>query len=319
MDTSYRGVPTLVLGGTGFIGAWTARALHAQGAEVTIAARDPARADAAVGPLAPSVRIEMTDLTSPTALDRLMQASRPAVVFNLAGYGVDRAERDPMAMAAVNTDLPGRLAVRLAADAAPGWTGPRLVHAGSALEYGRNAGVLSESRTPHPTTEYGRTKLDGTRAIEACCAASGLRAVVARLFTVYGPGEHPDRLLPALVRAALSGDRLALTSGRQRRSFTYVEDVVEGLLRLGASAAGPGTVVNLAGPRLHTVREFAETAAAVLGVDPARLDFGALPDREDEMWHGEVDVARLRGLTSWMPGTTLPDGIRRTWEMRHAG
>lgn len=317
MEDVYRGVPALVLGGTGFIGAWTVRALQARGAEVTVAVRDPARVGDALGAVAAAVRVRVADLTSAATVDDLVDAARPAVVFNLAGYGVDRSEADPVLMTAINRDLPGRLAARLAAGAVPRWPGLRLVHAGSALEYGRLDGVLSEARMPRPTTAYGHAKLAGTHAVEACCAASGLRAAVARLFTVYGPGEHSDRLLPSLIRAARSGGRLSLTSGRQRRNFTYVEDVAEGLVRLGAGPAPPGSVVNLAGLRLHSVREFAETAAEVLGLDTARLDFGALPDRDDEMWHGEVDVTRLRALTSWLPSTSLREGIRRSREMSH--
>jgi nucleoside-diphosphate-sugar epimerase len=317
MGSAYVGIPALVLGASGFIGAWTVRALHAAGADVTAVIRDRARAGRALGELASHVRLAVADLTSPATIDQLLDSA--AVVFNLAGYGVDRRERDPDCQHALNTELAAHVAARLAEREHGGWQGLQLVHAGSALEYGRLEGVLSESRAPQPTTDYGRAKLQGTRAVEARCAASGLRAVVARLFTVYGPGEHSDRLLPALLRAAQSGGPLDLTSGRQARNFTYVEDVADGLLRLGVSAALPGTVVNLAGPRLHTVREFAETAAAVLGMKPAQLRFGALPDREDEMWHGDVDVARLRALTSWIPATSIADGIRRTREMSHGG
>jgi nucleoside-diphosphate-sugar epimerase len=66
---------------------------------------------------------------------------------------------------------------------------------------------------------------------------------------------------------------------------------------------------------MTSVRTFAETAADVIGIDRRRLVFGALPDRDDEMWHGEVDVTRLRTLTSWVPATTITNGIRQTWEL----
>jgi len=318
VDVAYRGVPVLVLGGSGFIGAWTVRALCARGAAVTAVARDPARAAAAIASAVRDVRVETADLERPGAVTRLIDEVAPSVVFNLAGYGVDRSERDPARMAVLNAGVVDELCTRLAAVPAVGWGGPRLVHAGSALEYGRLSGPLHERVPVNPTTEYGRTKLEGTRLVQAHCLSSQLRAVVARLFTVYGPGEHSDRLLPALMRAARSRVRLGLTTGRQRRSFTYVADVADGLLRLGTSSAGPGEIVNLATGRLTSVREFAETAADVLGMDRALLDFGALPDRDDEMWHGEVDVARLRELTSWLPPTSIADGIRRSLEFGDA-
>jgi nucleoside-diphosphate-sugar epimerase len=318
VDTAYRGVPALVLGGTGFIGAWTVRALLARGAAVTVTARDAGRALAALGAAGRNLRIVVADLGRPAAASQLIDAASPAVVFNLAGYGVDRSERNPDLMAGLNARLVAELCESLAAQPAGGWGGLRLVHVGSAAEYGRFDGPLREAAEVDPTTDYGRTKLQGTRLVEACCATSGLAAVVARLFTVYGPGEHAGRLLPSLMRTARTGVRLGLTSGRQRRNFTYVEDVAEGLLRLGRCARGAGQVVNLATNRSSSVREFAETAAAVLGFDAALLDFGALPDRDDEMWHGEVDVTRLRDLTSWSPPTSIADGIRRSWEFSDA-
>jgi nucleoside-diphosphate-sugar epimerase len=321
IDTAYRGVPALVLGGTGFIGAWTARVLHRRGAHVTVTARDPARVHAALGELARQVEIVVADLEVPDSVARVVESATPAVVFNLAGYGVDRTERDPAHMSALNANLVAELCRSLAHEPHPGWSGARLVHVGSALEYGRldPQRPLVEAAEVNPTTEYGRTKLRGTRLVERASVESGLRAVIARLFTVYGPGEHAGRLLPALMDTARTRTRLALTAGTQRRDFTYVEDAVEGLLRLGLDAGTPAQIVNVATGRLTTVREFAEIGAGVLGLDPALLDFGALPDRDDEMWQGEVDVSRLRRLTSWTPSTSIAEGIRRSTEHLDAG
>ncbi len=316
VDTTYRGVPALVLGGAGFIGAWTVRALLAQGAAVAVTARNEGRAMSVLGAMGRKVRVIITDLGRPGAASRLIDVNRPAIVFNLAGYGVDRSERNPDLMASLNTHLVAELCERLAVEPVGEWAGLMLVHAGSAAEYGRLDGPVREAAEGDPTTDYGRTKLEGTRFVEACCATSGLPAVVARLFTVYGPGEHSGRLLPALMRTARTGSGLGLTGGCQRRNFTYVEDVAEGLLRLGRCSTGAGQIVNLATDRSASVREFAETAAAVLGFDAALLDFGALPDRDDEVWHGDVDVTRLRNLTAWLPPTTIADGIRRSWEFR---
>src|SRR5439155_25919027 len=112
---------------------------------------------------------------------------------------------------------------------------------------------------------------------------------------VYGPGEQADRLLPSLQRAAVASTRVSLTAGDQLRDFTYVEDVAEGLLRLAAAETRPqAAIVHLATGRLTSVRTFAETAAAVFGIDPLRLDFGAMPKRPDEIRYGPVDIARLR-------------------------
>jgi nucleoside-diphosphate-sugar epimerase len=220
-------------------------------------------------------------------------------------------------MSAINEDIVPDLCARLASTPPRDWRGLRLVHVGSALEYGAIGGSLREDATPAPTTDYGRTKLAATRYIERIAAATGLRAVTARLFTVYGSGEHPGRLLPSLMALVGTDKHLKLSAGLQRRDFTYVEDVVDGLLRLATAPVPPGSVVNIATGRLTSVREFAEAAASILSIDPAALAFGALPMRAEEMWHDEIDITRLRDLTSWVPSTTIADGIRRSWEWQH--
>ena len=317
LDAVYRDVPAVVCGGSGFIGAWVVRALVSRGARVHIVVRDAARALAALPDLSRHIGVRVADLARPGEATRALDALQPAVVFNLAGTACDRAERDPAIMTALNDLLALELATRAASAMHHPWSGVRLVHVGSALEYGPIRGRLHESSTPHPTTDYGRSKLAGTRHVACCCERDGTTAVVARLFTVYGPGEHPGRLLPSLQAATASGGAVALTAGRQRRDFTYVEDVAEGLLRLAVSRVRPGEVVHLASGRLTSVREFAETAASVLGIGAPSLQFGALPDLPDEMWQDEVDVARLRELTAWVPETPIREGIRRAWEFEH--
>jgi len=302
----------MVLGAAGFIGRWVVRALHARGANIHAVVRSPANADDLRGIGATTVTV--ADLAAHLRIPSLLGDTQPAVVFNLAGYGVDPSERDHQMMEAVNARLVEALCLALEAQPTGAWDGLRLVHAGSALEYGAVSGPLTEDLTPHPATDYGRTKLGGTQQVMQSATRSGLRSAVARLFTVYGPGEQAGRLLPSRLAAARSHSRVRLTAGTQPRDFTYVEDVAEGLLRLGASQAAPGTVVNLATGHLTSVRVFAETAAALLGMRPESLEFGALPVRTGEMFHGDVDVRRLERLLSWKPRTPVAEGIQRTWD-----
>ena len=126
IDVAYRGVPALVLGGSGFIGAWTARALHARGATVTVVARDAEHASAALGPAARDARVIAIDLLRSGALAELMDAVQPTIVFNLVGYGVDQSERDPELMVALNARMVEHLCAVLTARTVVGWAGQRL-------------------------------------------------------------------------------------------------------------------------------------------------------------------------------------------------
>jgi UDP-glucose 4-epimerase len=314
VERTLAGIRVLVTGGTGFLGRWLVRTLEAHGAELYVAARDEAAARKLFAQRGRAVNVIGADLAQPGAIGALIERVDPDLVFNLAVHGVDPTERDAQLMLALNASLPIELCGRLADRAGSRWAGVRFVQIGSAAEYGEVGGPIREDVPARPTTEYGRTKLMATETIGQLSRASGLRSIVVRLFTVYGPGEHEGRLLPSLEQVARSGQRLPLTSGQQRRDFTYVEDVTAGLMKLAVSASRPGMVVNLATGRLTSVRAFAETAAAVMGFDRSLLEFGALPTRVEEMHHDEVDVSRLEELTGWRPPTGVADGIRRSWE-----
>jgi nucleoside-diphosphate-sugar epimerase len=315
---AYAGAPVVVLGASGFIGRWVARLLSRAGARAHFLVRDAGAARQTLSRFDARGEVIQIDLQEPGRLAGLLAEVRPAVTFNLAGYGVDRSETDARVGEAINARLIPLLCQALAPGADRRWLGQNLVHAGSALEYGDLRGAVHEDSPPHPTTWYGRTKLEGTRLLAAWCAILGLKGVTARLFTVYGPGEHAGRLLPALCDAAATGTRVALTSGLQERDFTYVEDVAEGLLRLGLAPAVPGGCANLATGRLLAVRGFAEMAAPVLGLRRDQLGFGLLPGRPHELQHGPVSVARLRQALGWAPATGVPEGVRRTVEFVRA-
>jgi nucleoside-diphosphate-sugar epimerase len=314
---SYAGVRALVFGGTGFIGAWLVRAVLGHGAQLTVAGRNASAASALREWCGGAFEFLECDVCDDQRVLRTVDAVRPHVTFNLAGYGVNRTERDEGQAYRVNGRFVGVLCGAVSRSRDPAWPGAALVHAGTQLEYGPVGRALREDRVPQPTTTYGRSKLEGTRALQACALSSGLPAFTARLFNVYGPGERPGRLLPSLMRAASEGVALPLTEGEQQADFVYVEDVAEGLLRLGLAHAGePGEIVNLATGQPTSVREFVERAAHLLGLPADRLLFGALPPRAETLQYDAVSTERLRQRTGWMPAADIDEGIRRTIERR---
>jgi UDP-glucose 4-epimerase len=232
------------------------------------------------------------------------------VTFNLAAYGVNPGDQDPALAHSVNAEFPEWLAHTLG----PGktaWYGNRLVHVGTQYEYGRVREFHEDAATT-PVTLYGESKLAGTQGVLAACSETGLRAVTPRIFNVFGPGEGGHRLLPTLMRAAIDGTPIDLTSGEQKRDFCVVHDIAEGLLRLGAAEPLGGDPVNLASGRTERVRDFIEEAAHQLQIDLSLLRFGARPDRPQEVLDPEVSVDRLRHVTGWLPETSVAEGIRRT-------
>lgn len=312
MLQSYAGVPVLVLGASGFIGRWVARQLTIAGAELFLTVRDRGAARRTFLEYGVSGEILDADLMQFPVVDRMIRSLRPAIIFNLSGYGIDRSETSEIAAFKINGELPGVLCEAMAATKRAGWAGQRLIHAGTAMEYGIASGDLSEDTEARPMTLYGRSKLAGTESVRRICSENRIKGLTARLFAVYGPGESPTRLLPTLVDSKRDRRDIRLTSGTHKRDFTYLEDVAEGLLRLGLSDATAGEAVNVATGKLTSIRDFVVEASRQLDIEDSRLKFGALPTRPEEMDHLPVNIARLQQLTQWHPSTTISAGIRRT-------
>jgi nucleoside-diphosphate-sugar epimerase len=317
-DEGYRGIHAAVLGASGFIGRWVARSLCARGARIYLIVRDRVSAERIFAEYSVAGEIIELDLQQEEAVRGLYQKIKPSITFNLAGYGVDQAERDEGTAYHINARLPQTLCEVLAEKRDRNWSGQDIVHVGSALEYGEIGGNLSEDSAVNPTTLYGKSKLRGTELMARYCRKYSIKGVTARLFTVYGPGEHKGRLLPSLLETARTGNPLPMTDGTQKRDFTYVEDVAEGLLRLGLAKLKSGEVMNLATGRLTSVRDFAEISSEALRIPKDRFAFGAIPTRAEEMQHAEVAINRLRESLAWRPSTGIAEGIRRTGEFERA-
>jgi len=300
------GRPCLVLGASGFLGRWLVRSLRASGARLHGQVRDAGRLPA--GLLEPE-ELVTADLGRPGVVTGLVDALRPELVFNLAGYGVAKDERADAGYRRLNAELPGELARALLAS--PHTRGAVLLHVGSALEYGSEAPSLDEGALPRPSTDYGRSKLAGTLALDAA-RDEGLAALSARAFTVFGLGERPGRLVPTLLAAREGTGRIPLSAGTQRRDWIYAEDLARALVELARLDPEPlrrreppfdAPALNLASGRLSSVREFTELFARAFGIAEDRLGFGELPGLAEEMHHPPVPVERLARALGWSPPT----------------
>lgn len=312
ITSPYAGVHVLVLGAAGFIGRWVARALSRQQAKLHLVVRNRASA------LETFKRYQIhgipveADLANPTAVRDLIRFIRPTVTFNLAAYGTDQSDLDETLAYQINARLVLVLTQVLSSQNSFKWEGQTLVHVGSHLEYGSIGGDLSEDSIALPTSVYGRSKLKGTQLLVQSCNEYGVRGTAARLFSVYGYGEHEGRLTSTLLRASETTGPVDLRSGDEQRDFTYVEDVADGLLRLGLSTTDFGQVVNLATGQLTSERKFVETAASLLGLASDRLNFGSLAPLPPKMQHAPVSIAKMVRLTGWMPTTTTEQGLCKT-------
>jgi UDP-glucuronate decarboxylase len=140
----------------------------------------------------------------------------------------------------------------------------------------------------------------------------GLDIKVARIFNTYGPRMHPNdgRVVSNFIVQALKGEPITIYGeGQQTRSFCYVDDLVEGMLRLMASEPGFTGPVNLGNPGEFTIRQLAEQVIDLTG-SASTLEYRPLP--ADDPLQRQPDIGVAREKLDWIPTVPLRDGLQRT-------
>ncbi len=196
-----------------------------------------------------------------------------------------------------------------AAIAAP--KSPILINIATSSVYGADA-TGNETSEPRPTSHYGVTKLAAEQLIMAAVRSRDLDACSFRLYSVYGPRERPDKLFPTLINAVRAGQPFPLFEGSERhlRSYTYVDDAVDGLmLALDHLPACLGEIINIGNDRSVTTGEGIATVEALLG---KRALIDRQPRRAGDQSRTHANIEKARRLLGYEPTTPLSEGLAQT-------
>jgi UDP-glucuronate decarboxylase len=140
----------------------------------------------------------------------------------------------------------------------------------------------------------------------------GLEIKVARIFNTYGPRMHPadGRVVSNFIMQALRGEPITIYGeGGQTRSFCYVDDLVDGLIRLMDTPANVTGPINLGNPAEFTIRRLAELVQEMTGAKP---DLVFLPLPEDDPRQRQPDISLASSVLGWLPHVSLAEGLRPT-------
>ncbi len=277
----------LVTGAGGFVGRHLVPRLRADGWDVVALTR----AD--------------VDLADPAVAAAAVRAADPDVVFSLAAGRAKATAAERAATVQVNTSpwLVDALPDRCRA----------VVRLGSSTEYAAGPAPLAEDAPLRPRGFFGATKAAGSLLLQAAAAERGVRAAVLRAFQVYGPGDHPSRLVPVVLAAARTGSAVPLPAGVSRRDWVWVGDVADACVRAAlADHLPPGAVVNVGTGVQTDVPELVATAERVTG-RPIATAPGAHPGRDWDTADWVCDPRAARDLLGWTPAVGLEEGLARTW------
>ena len=316
---SWAGKTVLVTGGAGAIGSNLTRELATLGAKRVVILDDLSAAYEWNIPSESSVLFVKGSVTDEIALKRVF-GHRPDVVFHLAAFfanqnSVDYPQRDLMTNG-VGTLLVFQYAQMCGVE--------RIVYASSGCSiYGASAPLpLTEDFVSmHLTTPYQITKMLGELYANFFFHHYGLPIVKARFFNSYGPGEIPGQyrnVIPNFVYLALCGRPLPFTgSGEETRDFTYVMDIVDGLLRAGYFPEAVGQEFNIASGQEVGILDMARQ------VNDLTSNTAGIAQAERRVWDTKkrllASIERARTVIGYEPQTSFDEGLRATvdWFREH--
>lgn len=284
-------------GAAGFLGCHCVRALGLRDHQVVALVRERSKAGCLVD-LIGDIELVEVDLADAFAAECAVRDAAPDVVMHLAWYAEPRrylhdVDRNLASLEASLGLLRACLAARVG----------RIIVAGTCLE-----AAAAES-----DTIYAQTKRCFHDVALSPSVQEAVSVVCAHVFSPFGPGEHPDRAVPSVVRSLLRGEPISVSAGTQRRDYIHVSDVTSALVTL-AEASLKGTADVCTGESRQLSEVFA-TIGAILE-RPELLQWGALQVGPGESFDVEGDPSDLRDL-GWHPHFSFDEAIRdsiRWWE-----
>jgi UDP-glucuronate 4-epimerase len=303
----------LVTGAAGFIGSTLVERLLGEGREVVgLDSFDPFYPEAAKrrnltrALASPGFRLVEGDIRDAEAVEALFADHRPEGVVHLAALaGVRPSLERPAEYADVNVR---GTAVILEAAARHG--APRTVFASSSSVYGeRRDGPFRETDpVERPVSPYAATKRAGELVAHTFHHVHGLSVTCARIFTAFGPRQRPDLAIRKFAERMLRGEQVPIYGdGSSLRDFTFVEDLVEGLVRALDTDLG-FAILNLGAGRKISVLDVVKALERALGV---AADIEWLPLQPGDVPRTWADVGAAREALGYAPRTAFEDGLAR--------
>jgi nucleoside-diphosphate-sugar epimerase len=300
----------LVTGGAGFIGSHLSEELSRRGHRVRVADSLVTGRRSNLDHL-PTVEFVQGDLADQEFARHVMQGV-DYVLHQAALPSVPRSVKDPITSNRANVDATLNVLVA-ARDAGV----RRLVFAGSSSAYGNTQTLPKHEGMPNsPLSPYALQKVVGEQYLQMFTSLYELETVTIRYFNVFGPRQDPSSPYSGVISlfaSALLENRAPTIygDGEQTRDFTYVANVVDGVLRACEAPGASGQIINVATGNRISLNQLFEAMRGLIGVE-IKPQYAS--DRAGDVRDSQADITRAREILGYQPLVTFEEGLRRTVE-----
>lgn len=308
MKSAHNGGTILITGGGGFIGANLTRRLLDLGYEVHIIWRkggDPWR----IKDIKSKVHLHTTELGNLEKLTTLLKKINPIAIYHLATYSSYRNQDEVEKIYDVSVN--GTLNLLLASREI---SYKIFVNTGSSSEYGFSDKPMKEADTLRPISFYASAKSAQTLLCQTFSYHYNKNIVTIRPFSVYGPYEQKDRFIPVITNSLIKGRPINITSGKQRRDFIYIDDLIEIYIKtLTYANKISGKVINAGSGVEYTNDEIVKTLFKVTGKS-VPVKKGKFAKRIWDSPHWVADINNVKKTLNWQPKFSLEKGLLKNYD-----
>jgi NAD dependent epimerase/dehydratase len=314
------GRTVLVTGAGGFIGSHLTERLVREGARVRAFVRYTSRHDVGLLSQLPVDLFKSFDVIAGDLRDN--EAVREAMrgvetVFHLGALiAIPYSYLHPREV--VETNVLGTLNVLMAArDLGTS----RIVHTSTSEVYGTAQYVpIDELHPLQGQSPYSASKIGADMLVMSFCRSFGVPVTTVRPFNTYGPRQSARAVIPTIITQALVMEQIRLGTLIPLRDFTFVEDTVDGFLRMGLHEDLMGQVINLGSEDCISIGDLARKVLALVGRDlPILSEAERVRPSQSEVLRLHAGAKKAHDLLGWQPRTTLDEGLQRTinWIQEH--
>jgi UDP-glucuronate 4-epimerase len=307
---SARSEKVLVTGGAGFIGSHLCEALLADGSELVVIDDfndfyDPAIKRKNIADIRDRITLVEGDIRDAALVDSIFAQHQFDKVFHLAARaGVRPSIADPRLY--ISTNIDGTLNLLEGCRK----TGVKhFVFASSSSVYGVNkkAPFAEDDLIQRTISPYAASKLAGEQLCSNYSHLYGMRCICLRFFTVYGPRQRPDLAISKFTRNIMAGIPIdQYGDGSTARDYTYIDDIIHGVMAAGKYTASDFEIINLGGSATNTLAQLISNIEEITG---SEAEINHLPDQPGDVPLTYADVFKADHLLGYSPATPLIKGL----------
>lgn len=250
-------------------------------------------------------KVEWIEFDNEQNWQKQLLKKKPSVFIHCAWIGVEANDRNNLKVQIKNIEFLVEL-LELAKQIKP----DKFINLGSQAEYGLINEKVDETHKTTPVVAYGYAKIASLNIFKAFCEHNSINWIWLRLFSVIGEKENSNWLIPSLIDTMKNSKEMNLTGGTQKYAYLYIQDFCTIIKNIVDSCVESG-VYNISSNRIFTLKQVIEKVRNKVAPE-FKLNFGALPYRENQSMHIEGDMSKLEKQIGYIKFTDFDVALAKT-------